>query len=119
MSRTKAYVAEAVVDPEFRDLLLRSILRKPRAQTAEIDVVERLVLIEAREDHRFFPANRVPVHLQALRADLLHHALHRRVDAADGMMVGLQIREQDGVARLLHGSHHAVGADHNEPVDSV
>src|SRR6185312_11570604 len=56
---------------------------------------------------------------QALGANFLHHALHRRVDAPDRMMVRLQEREEHAVARLLDGLHHAVRADHDEAVHRV
>ena len=59
------------------------------------------------------------MHLQALRADLLHHALHGRVDAADGVMIGFEIRGQHAVAGLLDGAHHAVRADHDQAIDRM
>ena len=55
--------------------------------------------------------------LQALGADLLHHALHRRVDAADGAVARLQERLQHLVAGASDGRHHAVGADGDDAVD--
>src|ERR1041385_6630571 len=75
-----AEVAEAAVDPELRQLLLRAVLREAAAQGAEIDAVEVLVLVEAGEDDSLGAGRRLVVPLQALRADFLHHALHRRVD---------------------------------------
>jgi hypothetical protein len=56
------------------------------------------------------------VGLEALGADFFHHALHRRVDGADGAVGGLQVRLQDAVAGLGDGGHHAVGADGDDAV---
>src|SRR5262245_48916501 len=64
------------IEPQVRQLLLNRVLPQPRRQIGEIDAIDRLVLVEAREDYRLLPARRVHVLLQALRADLLHHALH-------------------------------------------
>ena len=52
-------------------------------KAGEIDPVERLVLVEAGEHDRPLARLGIDVRLQALGADLLHHALHRRVDRAD------------------------------------
>src|SRR5438105_3146248 len=41
------------------------------------------ILVEAGEDDRLLASLRIHVLLQALRADFLHHALHRRIDARD------------------------------------
>ena len=59
------------------------------------------------------------MHLQALRADFLHHALHRRVDGADRRVAGLQIRREQAVPCLRDGRHHAVRTDRNHAVDLV
>ncbi len=78
----------------------------------EVDLVERLVLVEATEDEsKLLAGNGVDMPLQALRADLLHHALHRRVDRADGGMFSQKWLQQT-MARSLDGGHHSVGADH-------
>ena len=108
---------EAAVDPEFGELLLHAVLLQAGAEVAPIDFVERLVLIEAGEDHGLFAGFGILVHLQALGADLLHHALHRGVDAADGVMFRLQVLLQNPVAGAGHGGHHAVGADGDDAVD--
>ena len=76
-----------------------------------------LVLIEAGEDKKFFAGVRVYVPLQALGADLFHHALHRRVDAGDADVVGPEVRRQHGVARRLHRGHHPVRSDRNQAGD--
>ena len=60
---------------------------------------------------------RIDVPLQALRADLFHHALHRRVDAADGDVAGLQVRRQHAVPGVLDRVHHPVGADGDDAAD--
>src|SRR5438045_7518289 len=66
--------------------------RRPRISTlfpyttlfrSEIDRVERLVLVEAGKNVACPAGRGIGLRLQALRADLLHHALHRRVDGAD------------------------------------
>src|SRR5947209_131882 len=69
--------AQAAVDPQLGQLLLRAILRQAAAQRREIDPVDVLVLVEARKDHRLGAARRVVMALQALCANLFHHALHR------------------------------------------
>ena len=56
----------------------------------KVHPVQRLVLIEAGEHHRPLAGRRIDLRLQALGADLLHHALHRRVDRADRGVAGLQ-----------------------------
>src|SRR4051812_21220105 len=75
-----AEVPQAAVDPQLGQLFLRAVLRQPPAQGAEIDPVEVLILVEAGEDDRLGAGRRIEMALQALSADLLHHALHRRVD---------------------------------------
>jgi hypothetical protein len=50
--------------------------------------------------------------LQALRADLLHHALHRRVDRGDRTVIRPEKVLQARPARLGDG-----GADRNDSVD--
>ncbi len=54
--------------------------------------------------------------LQALRADLLHHALHRRIDRADRAVRRLEERRQHAVTRAAHGRHHPVRADGDDAV---
>ena len=71
---------QAAINPELGQLFLDAVLRQAAAQCAEIDAVHLLVLVEAGENHRLGTGHRVMMALQALRADLLHHALHRRVD---------------------------------------
>ena len=80
---------EATVDPQRREFFLDGILAEALVEGVEIHAVEGLVLVEAGEDHRFLAGRRVAVGLEALGADLLHHALHRRVDGADGAVIRL------------------------------
>jgi hypothetical protein len=53
-------------------------------------MIHRLILIQTRKDNRLLPRRGINVALQTLRADFLHHALHRRVDAGNGRVVRLQ-----------------------------
>src|SRR4029077_7760880 len=94
--------------PEFGQFLQHRVLAKAGAQIDEVDFIELLSLIEAREDERFFSADRIDMPLQALRADLLHHVLHRRVDRPDADVLRIEMRRQDAVARVLHRAHHSV-----------
>ena len=96
---------QAAVDPELGQLFLHAVLREAAAQGAEIDAVHFLVLVEAGEDDGLGAGHRVAVALQALRADLLHHALHRRVDRGDRAVVGAEIALQTRLPRLGDGSH--------------
>src|SRR4051812_7374762 len=109
-----AKVPEAPVDPQLGQLLLRAVLRQPPAQGAEIDPVDVLVLVEAGEDDRFGAARGVVMALQALGTDLLHHALHWRVDRRDRAVVRAEIALQRGAARLAPRRHHAVRADRDD-----
>jgi hypothetical protein len=59
---------------------LNRIRPQPVIQIFEINKIEMLVLIETREDEKFFARVRVDVPLQTLGADFLHHTLHRAVD---------------------------------------
>ena len=54
-----------------------SYLASAGVESAEIDQVERLILVEAREHVADLARRRIAMRLQALRADLFHHALHR------------------------------------------
>ena len=114
-----ADLAQAPVDPQLGELLLNPVLGEPRAEIAPIHVIERLVLIEAGEHHRLFARARILVELETLRANLLHHALHGRIDAADGLVIGLQIRGESGVPRPSDRAHHRVRADHHQAVHRV
>ena len=104
-----------VVQPEVADFFLDRVLFQPRIQIREIDMVQRLVLIEAGKDDRFLPCRRIDVLLQALCADFFHHALHWRVDARDGDVVGLKQGLKHAMPCLFDRSHHSVGTDRNDP----
>src|SRR5688500_1991614 len=69
---------QQVIEPEGRQLLLHRVLPQADVQVMEIDVIHQLVLVEAGEDELLAAGGGIDVALQALRADLLHHALHRR-----------------------------------------
>ena len=72
-----AKLLEAAVDPQRRQLLLEAVLRQALAQAGKIDAIESLILVEAGEDDGFLAGRGILLHLQALGADFLHHALHR------------------------------------------
>ena len=80
-------------------------------------MVEVLVLVEAGEDERLLLRLGVDVALEALRADLLHHALHRGVDRADADVLLREVRREHAVAGILHRAHHPVGADSDDAAD--
>jgi hypothetical protein len=105
---------EAAVDPQSSKLLLHSVERKACAKHVEIDLIKRLVLIEAREDDGFFSGLRVDVALKALSANFLHHALHGRIDAGNAAMIGMEEWLEHRMTGALDGAHHAVGADHDD-----
>src|SRR5260221_1276877 len=88
----RSNLAQRPVDPQRADLFLYAVLAQALAETVEVDAVELLVLVEAGEDHRFLAGHRIAMELQALRADLLHHALHGGVDRSQRAMLGLQVR---------------------------
>src|ERR1044071_7331781 len=104
-------LAQQPRQPQIRQLLQHRVLAQSCAEVDEVDVVEVLVLVEAGEDERLLLRLRVDVALEALRADLLHHALHRGVDRADADVLLGQVRREHAVARVLHRAHHPVGAD--------
>ena len=82
----------------------------------EIHAVQILVLVKARKDVGHFAGVRIALWLQALGADFFHHALHGRVDGADGEVVRLHMRLEHVVACARHRRHHAVRADDDEAV---
>src|SRR5436309_3416203 len=112
----RADLTQAAVDPLLRQLLLDAVLREARAESVPIHVIERLVLIKAGEYHGLFSSERILVKLEALRADLFHHALHWRVDASDRFVIGFEIRSQNCVACASHGTHHGIGPDDHQTV---
>src|SRR5262249_61177789 len=79
-----APLGDEVLEPQIGELLLHRVLPEAVVQVLPVDLVEVLVLVEAGKHDLLEPTRRrVDVLLQALGADFLHHALHRRVDAAD------------------------------------
>ncbi len=76
-----------------------------------------LVLVKAREDKEFLARVRVDVALQALCADLFHHALHGRIDRADRDVFLLQIWFERSVPCLANAVHHTVRADGDDSVN--
>src|SRR5579863_6775155 len=62
-----AHSREAAVDPEPAQLLLERVLAEARAQVGEVDLVDRLILVEAGEHHSLLAGGGVALHLQALR----------------------------------------------------
>ena len=66
-----------MTDPLRRQLFVNGVLREALGERREIDFIERLVLIEAREHVAHLARLGIMMRLQALRADFLHHALHR------------------------------------------
>src|SRR5229473_7672776 len=112
-----AEVPEATVDPQLGQLLLGAVLAEAAAQRREIDAVEFLVLVETGEHHGLGAARRVVVALQALGADLLHHALHRRVDRGDRAVPRAEQVLEAGAARFCDRRHHPVRADRDDAVD--
>ena len=77
----------------------------------EIHEIQRLVLVEAAKNDAFLASSRINMPLQTLRANLLQHALHRRVDGSDGLVLRGKVRFQDCPARRLDRIHHPVRAD--------
>ena len=66
-----------VRQPQVGDFFLHAVLLQPAAQVVEVDAIELLILVIAGEDELLAAGRRVDVPLQALRANFLHHALHR------------------------------------------
>ena len=65
------------VYPLHSQFFLHRILPQARFQAGEIDAIQRLILIETGKDVRRLAGLGIDLRLQALGADLLHHALHR------------------------------------------
>src|SRR5712671_6025395 len=112
-----AEVPKTAVDPQLGQLFLGAVLAEAAAQRWEIDAVQFLVLVEAGEYDGLGAAHRVVVALQALRADLLHHALHRRVDRGDRAVPRAEIALEGGAAGFPDRRHHTVRADRDDAVD--
>src|SRR5438045_1883668 len=94
----RGFGREQAAHPEIGELLLDAVLPQALGQVAPVDGVLGLVLVEAGEHDRLAPGDGIDLLLQALRADLLHHALHGRVDRGDGGVPLAQVGAQLGVA---------------------
>src|SRR5258706_8677894 len=116
LSLRGADLSAATADPLCGELLLHAVLPQARLEASEVDLVQGLVLIEAGEHVRHFAGRRIAVWLQALRADLLHHALHRRVDRSDAALRRLHERPESIAPGAGNRRHHAVRADGDEPI---
>ena len=107
---------EQMIEPHIRQLFVDRILTQPRREIREIDTVHFLILVEAGEDDGLLAGLRIHVLLQALRADFLHHALHRRVDAGDGHVARLEVGRQHTMPRGFDGRHHAIRSDRDDAI---
>jgi len=93
-------------------------LRQAALQGREVDAGHLLVLVEAGKDDSLGAGRSIPLQLQASRVDLVHHALHRRVDRDDRPVPWPELAAQVGAARLGDGVHPSQypfhGFDRNE-----
>ena len=114
-------VVQTNLDPLFGQFFLQRILLQTLGQGVEIHAVEILILIEARENESHFAGKRVALRLKALGANLFHHALHRRVDGANGEVMWLHVRFKHVVACATHGvlSGPAIQRIAESPLDEV
>src|SRR5207244_11639278 len=99
-----------------RDYCLQSTPPEALRERTKSHSVDGLVLIEAGKYVTSLAGMRIAVRLQALGADFLEHALHRRVDRADREVMRLEIFPEHVVARARDRRHHAIGAYDDEPV---
>src|SRR5208283_4181255 len=83
---------------------------------AEVHAIERLILVKTRKYISSLAGYRIMLRLQALRTDLFHHALHRRVDRTNCKMMRLEVYFQYVVACPPYRRHHAVGANGNNTI---
>ena len=111
------FVTKGAVEPHVCELFLDAVRTEAFVEVFEIDEIEVLVLIKAGKDKKLFAGVRVDMPLQALGADLLHHALHGRVDRTDRDVLLIEIRLERGVPGLANTVHHAVRADGDDAVD--
>src|SRR5690606_19803327 len=111
------FLREQVREPRVRELLVRRALTQPLVQEVEVDLVERLVLLEAGVDEALLPGLGIHAALQALPADLLHHALHRRVDAPERDLRAAELLGERPVSRVAHRAHHPRRADREHAID--
>ena len=57
--------------------------------------------------------------LQTLRANFLHHALHRRIDRSDAAVRWLEIRLEHRVTRSSNRRHHPIRTDGDNAIGSA
>src|SRR6478752_703981 len=69
--------AAQMIEPQAGELFLDAVLPQSGREVREVDPIHLLVLVDAREDDRLHAGDGIDVLLEALRADFLHHALHR------------------------------------------
>ena len=105
-----------MTNPSRGQLFLNAVLAQTRRQAAEINLIKRLILIEAGEYISDFSCFGVFMRLKTLGAYLLHHALHRRIDRPDRKVIRFQKRLKLVVTGRTYCGHHAVGADSNDMV---
>ena len=103
-------LCQQVVKPQIRHFFLHGVCAQTIIEVFEIDLVEYLILIEAREN-RFclFAGYRIDMFLQALCTDFLHHALHWRVN---------RYRLQYGPGGNIDQDSHPVAAPPLQPPSS-
>src|SRR5215813_8528816 len=89
--RAFAEMLQASVDPQLVQFFLHAVLRQAATEGRKIDPVHLLILVKAGKHHGLGAGLRVALQLQALRANLLHHALHRRVDRGNRQVIRAEI----------------------------
>src|SRR5690348_5646342 len=62
--RPQAELAQRAVDPLAGDLLLHAVLAQALVETGKIDLIDRLILVEAGEHHTLLVGDRVDMALQ-------------------------------------------------------
>jgi hypothetical protein len=87
---------------------LYGILPQALSQGREDHMVKILILIEAGENNRFFTCFRIPVELQALSANFLHHTLHGGIDGANGYVRRVQMLFQETMTGFCNSFHHHI-----------
>jgi hypothetical protein len=105
-----------LLEPQVTQLLLHRIGTKTIPKVAEVDGVEFLILVEARKNNSLDAGDGVTKLLKALRTNLLHHALHRRIDAPNRMMLRMEQRLERAVTSLANRTHHAIAANRDDAV---
>ena len=102
------FVTKGAVEPHVCELFLDAVRTEAFVEVFEVDKVEVLVLIKAGKYKELFAGVRVDVPLEALGADLFHHALHRRIDRADRDVTFVEIWLKRCMTSLADAVHHPV-----------